>query len=354
MSLYKEREFTEKFDWRLWLSFIKQIMPHKNKMIALIIVMIFNALVDAILPLLTRYAIDNMIIPKDFSGISTFSMVYLAIILFQFVNVYLLIDLAGRVETGMNFDLRSICYRKLQKMSFSYYDRTPTGWIVARMTSDINRLGDIVAWGIVDLVWGIAMIFFVMGVVFTLSWKLALILVSLLPVIAFISIRFQIRLFRSYREVRILNSMITNGVGEGIHGAKTTKTLVRETANLDEFMELNTKMYKSSVKAAVASALFMPLILMVSSVGTGLVLWLGGSAVLAQVIGFGTLVAFISYTMQLFEPISNVARLFAELQNAQAAAERLFSLLDLHPEITDSVQYSEKWEIGRASCRERV
>ncbi len=344
MDTYKEKEFSGKFDKQLWLSLLKQAIPHRKKMIVLGVVMILNAMVDAVLPLLTRYGIDHMIIPRSYAGISTLAAVYLGLILFQFLNVFLLIDIAGRVETGMNFDLRATCYKKLQSMSFSYYDRTPTGWIVARLTSDISRLGDVVAWGIVDLVWGVAMIIFTLCVVFSLSWKLALVLLALMPIIAFISVKFQISLFRSYRKVRKLNSMITNGFGEGIHGAKTTKTLVREEANLTEFMDVNKQMYQHSVKAAVASALFMPLILIVSAAGTGLILWLGGNSVIAGALGFGTLVAFISYTMQLFEPISNVARLFAEMQNAQAAAERVFSLLQLQPEIVSTVPYTEDWK----------
>ncbi|HNX36825.1 MAG TPA: ABC transporter ATP-binding protein [Candidatus Cloacimonadota bacterium] len=344
MNTYQESEYNSRFNWRLWWSLLKQAMPQRGKIIALSIVMVFNALVDAIIPLLTRYGIDHMIIPKRYDGIVGLGLIYLGVILFQFVMVYLLIDLAGRVETGMNFDLRRVCYRKLQSMSFSYYDRTPTGWIVARLGSDISRLGDVVAWGIVDLVWGIAVLIFTLGVVFTLSWKLALIIVGLLPVIAFISIKFQMKMLKSYRLVRKFNSMITSSIGEGIHGAKTTKTLVREEANLTEFQELNRNMYRHSVKAATASALFMPLVLMVSSLGTGLVVWRGGSAVLAGAIGFGTLVAFINYAMQLFEPISNVARLFAEMQSAQAAAERVFSLLELQPEIVDSISFDEKWK----------
>lgn len=344
MNTYQESEYNSKFNWRLWLSLLKQAMPQKQKIIALSIVMIFNALVDTIIPLLTRYGIDKMIIPRSYDGIVGFSLIYLAVILFQFFMVYLLIDIAGRVETGMNYDLRRVCYNKLQSMSFSYYDRTQTGWIVARLTSDISRLGDVVAWGIVDLVWGIAVIIFVLGVVFVLSWKLALILLGLMPLIAIISIKFQMKMLRSYRLVRKYNSLITGSIGEGIHGAKTTKTLVREAENLREFEELNHNMFTHSVKAAMSSSLFMPLILMVSSLGTGLILWTGGNAVLAKLIGFGTLVAFINYTMDLFQPIANVARLFAEMQSAQAAAERVFSLLELQPDIVDSVTWDESWK----------
>jgi len=138
--------------------------------------------------------------------------------------------------------------------------------------------------------------------------------------------------------------MITHSFGEGIHGAKTTKTLVCEDINLQEFQDLSQQMYRSSIRSAITSALFMPMILMVSSLGTGIVVWLGGSAVLAQTISYGTLVAFISYTMHLFEPFSNVVRLFAEMQHAQASAERVFSLINLEPEIISSEAYTPQWE----------
>ncbi|HOA29759.1 MAG TPA: ABC transporter transmembrane domain-containing protein, partial [Candidatus Cloacimonadota bacterium] len=344
MQEYTEKEYTSKFDWSLWLKMLKQLQRHKSKVYLLIVVMIFNALIDTIMPLMTKYGIDHMIIPKQYSGIQTFSLMYFLLIVFQFVNVYLLIDVAGRIETGLNFDLRSKAFRKLQSMSFSYFDRTSSGWIVARVTSDINRLGDVVAWGIVDLIWGFAMIIFVLIVVFTLSWKLALILLGLMPIIAILSHYFQGRMFRLFRQVRRFNSMITHSFGEGIHGAKTTKTLVCEDINLQEFQDLSQQMYRSSIRSAITSALFMPMILMVSSLGTGIVVWLGGSAVLAQTISYGTLVAFISYTMHLFEPFSNVARLFAEMQHAQASAERVFSLINLEPEIISSEAYTPQWQ----------
>lgn len=343
-EIHKEEEFAKNLNWSLWKSIVKQSLPFRRLILLLAGVMVFNALLDAAMPLMSRYAIDKMIIPKSYQGIELFSIGYLALILMQFATVFLLIDVAGRLETGINYELRSKCFRKLQAMSFSYYDRTPTGWIVARITSDINRLGDVFAWGIVDLVWGVATLILVSSIILVLNWKLALILMALIPIMVFISSKFQIKMLRSYREVRKNNSKLTHAFGEGIQGAKTTKTLVREEKNLEEFMELNAKMYSSSMKAALASALFMPLILSLSALGTGIIVARGGNAVLAKSIGYGTLVAFISYTMHLFDPISNVARIFAEMQSAQAAAERVFSLLDLKPEIESNVPMCDKWK----------
>jgi len=340
----KEEEFKKRYDWSLWKNLFVHARPHRRKMMYLAGIMILTAAVDAALPLMTKHAIDKMILPKSFDGIYSFAMIYIGLVVFQFLNIFLLIDVAGRIETGMNYDLRRTCYHKLQQMSFSYYDRTPTGWLVARLTSDISRLGDVFAWGIVDLIWGFAVILLVSVIIFMLNWKLALIIMALIPIMVFVAIKFQILILRSYRQVRKLNSQITNSFGECIHGAKTTKTLVREEANMDEFCQLSKQMYKNSVQAAIRSALFMPIILAISALGTGMIVWIGGSMVLARIIGYGTLMAFIGYAMQIFEPISNVAHHFAEMQNAQAAGERVFSLLKLKPEIISEVELSDEWK----------
>ncbi|MBW6516172.1 MAG: ABC transporter ATP-binding protein/permease, partial [Candidatus Cloacimonetes bacterium] len=314
------------------------------------LVMLFLAGADAITPLLTRYAIDNFIVPQEYQGLFWFGLFYIVLVLFQSFGVLLLIAVAGKIETGLNFNLRRKCYKRLQEMEFAYFDRTPTGWIVARLTSDISRLGDVIAWGIVDFVWGGALMILMATFMFILNWKLALLALALVPLLIYIAGKFQITILRNYRQVRRYNSQITNSFGEGIHGAKTTKTLVREEANLGEFQELNRSMYRYSVKAAVRSALFMPIVLVISTIATGLVIWFGGRQVLAEVIGYGTFVAFISYTLQFFDPVSHLAQIFAEMQNAQAAAERVFSLLELKPKIEDSIPYSEEWSQKRMKC----
>ncbi len=338
----EEQEYRKNFDLKLWQNLLRFTKPHRRLMIILGLVMIGSAGVDTVLPLFTKHAIDHMITPGIFEGVKEFAALYLGIILLQTAFVYLLIDIAGRIETGMNKDLRSTVYRKLQKMSFSYYDRTPTGWLVARLTSDISRLGDVVAWGIVDLIWGLALMIGISVVIFILNWKLALLVLAVIPLMAWISTKFHIRMLRNFRLVRRFNSQITHGFSEGIHGAKTTKTLVREKANLDEFEDLNRQMYRHSLRAIIISALFMPTILVISSIGTGLIIWIGGNMQIAKVIGYGTLVAFIAYTLQFFEPISHVARIFAEMQNAQAAGERVFSLLSLTPEISDEMDLCQE------------
>jgi ATP-binding cassette subfamily B protein len=133
---------------------LRHALPYKKQLIIITLEMVLMAALDSTLPLFTRYAIDKMITPKDTSGLLGFCLLYLVVIVVGLINVAFFIHLTGQVETGMNYDLRRKCFAKLQAMQVGYYDRTPTGWLVARMTSDISRLGDIVAWGIVDMAWG--------------------------------------------------------------------------------------------------------------------------------------------------------------------------------------------------------
>ena len=152
MNRFNEQEFHKNLDLNLWKEVLLQAKPFSKTIWFLGIVMVLVGGLDSIFPLLTKYAIDNFIVPKQYNGIVGFSALYLGVLILNTIFVFLLIALAGKIETGMNNNLRKSCNHHLQKLSFSYYDRTPTGWIVTRLVSDISKLGDVVAWGIVDTV----------------------------------------------------------------------------------------------------------------------------------------------------------------------------------------------------------
>ena len=214
---------------------------------------------------------------------------------------------------------------------------------MARMTSDITRLAETISWSLVDLAWGLSMMLAVTIAMFRLNYKLALITLSVIPFVAMVSFYFQRKILKAQREVRKLNSKITAAYNEDIQGAKTTKTLVREEINLKEFSEITTSMRDSSIRATIVSSIYLPIILTLASIGTALALNYGGKGVIFNTISFGTLVAFISYTTQFYEPIRQIAVIFAELQGAQASAERVFSLLNEEPDIVDTKEVVEKY-----------
>jgi ATP-binding cassette subfamily B protein len=204
------------------------------------------------------------------------------------------------------------------------------------MTSDSQRLGETISWGLVDMVWGGTMMLAIACVMLVLNARLALIALSVVPILVVASMYFQKRILESHRDVRKTNSKISGAYNEGIMGAKTTKTLVREEANLREFSSLTARMRSSSVRTAVFSSLYLPIVLSLGSIGTGLVLWRGGESVAVGAMSYGTHVAFLAYTVQFFEPVRELARVLAELQSAQASAERVLSMIETEPEVKDT------------------
>ncbi|MCP4395688.1 MAG: ABC transporter ATP-binding protein [bacterium] len=335
MNIYQEEEYTKRFDVGLWKKLFPYAKAYKKLFIVLIVVMIVVGGIDAIFPLLSKYAVDHFITPGSLEGLGRFIAIYLAIMIVQALNIWLLIAIAGKIDMGMSYDIRRKGFEHLQKLAFSYYDKTPVGWMMARMTSDTGKLADILAWGVVDLVWGTTMILGICLAMLWLNWKLALITLSVVPPLILLSMFFQQKILNAQRQVRKINSRITAGFNEGISGAKTTKTLVREAENLQEFQVETGGMFRASVQAAIFSSLYLPLVLNIGSVGCGLALWFGGNAVLLEAVSYGTLVAFLSYAVQLFEPVRELARIFAEFQSAQASAERIFTMLETPDEIAD-------------------
>jgi ATP-binding cassette subfamily B protein len=343
MNAFQEQEYTKSFDLSIWKKLLVFIKPYRGKMLLLAFFMVSLAGVDLLFPLMSKIAIDRFVVPKTVEGLSHFALAFLGVIVLQSTNIYFFIKIAGYIEQRLIYDIRKRAFHHLQKLSFNYYDKTPVGWIMARLTSDSQRLGNIISWGLVDMIWGLTLMVGISVVMLVMNWKLALITLTVVPVLAAIAVWFARTILHAFRKVRKTNSRITGAFNEGIGGAKTTKTLVREEANLAEFSELTGTMYRSSVKAAVLSALFLPAILTLGSVGIGIALWLGGNGVIAGVLSYGTLVAFIQYTVQFFEPLMELARMFAELQAAQASSERIFSLLEEEPQIQDSDAVTEKY-----------
>lgn len=343
MTAYTEQEFSRRFDWRLWRKLLGYTWSYKKEMILLAAVMVAVAALDAIFPLFSKYAVDAFIVPGRTEGLWKLIGGFGLITIVQAVNVWLLIAIAGKIEMGLAYDLRRRGFARLQELDLAYYDRTPVGWLMARMTSDNQKLSEIISWGLVDGVWGgISMVTFA-GVMLVLDWRLALVVLSVLPPLVLASGYFQKRILTSHRAVRKLNSEISGAYNEGILGARTTKALAREEANLTEFSGLTGRMRRASIRTAIFSALYLPTVLMLGSIGTGLALSVGGSGVVAGTITYGTLVAFISYTVQFFEPVRELARILTELQSAQAAAERVLSMIETEPEITDSPEVRARY-----------
>lgn len=347
-NTFQEEVFSKGFNLELWKKLIHYAKPYRGRLIVLSLFMAALAGGDAVIPLLQRYAIDNFIMEHNVQGTVMFYVVYSLVIIVQMIVVKLMITSAGVVETGICYDIRKDGFEHLQALSFSYYDTTPVGWMMSRLTSDIWRLGNTLSWGLVDFSWGFCMMIVSSVVMLVLEWKLALMTFIVVPILFIVSVYFQKRILFSHRDIRKNNSLITAAFNEGIQGVKTTKTLVREAENLKDFQGLTAEMNRKSIKAATFSAIYMPIVLLLGSIGAGIALWQGGNRVMNDTISYGTLAAFITYAIQFFYPIRDMARIFTDLQSAQASAERVLSLLETKPDIQDSSEVIGRYGLNNA------
>lgn len=279
--------------------------------------------------------IDIGILGENRTVLMDIAVRYGLLIFVQAANVFGFIYLAGVLGERIQYDLRKTSFNHLQALSLSYYDRTPVGWIMSRITSDSERIAQLVTWGLLDIVWAFFNIVTAVTFMLFINWKLALIVFTIIPVLVVVAAQFKKRILVEFRIVRKLNSKITASYNENITGVRVVKALRREEENLREFGDLTNDMYKAGYKAAWLSALFLPSVQFISSIAIGAIALYGGLQAQLGDITIGGIHAFISYIIFMIWPVQDLARVYAELQHAIASAERVFSLIDSIPEISD-------------------
>lgn len=334
-SYFDEEEFETRFNGKTLVRILQLTLPHLKWVIGFLLTIAIVAGLDSIGTYLVKMVIDNGILAGNREMLVNILIIYGANIFVQSISTFLFIYLAGILGERIRYDLRKKMFNHLQALSLNYYSKTPVGWIMARVTSDSERVADLVTWGLVDTTWGLMSIITSMIFMVAINWKLALIVLALLPVLFFIATKFQRWILASYRNVRKTNSKIVGAYNENITGVRVIKALGREEGNLTEFKGITDKMYHSAFRAAWLSALFLPSVQIISALAVGAVVWYGGSQVQIGALTVGGIQAFVSYITFMMWPIQDLARVFAEMQQAIASAERMFSLIDSQPQILD-------------------
>lgn len=332
----EEDVFSARLDLQLWSRVFRHAFPYKRLLIPLAISAVAIALVDASFALVTRWAVDDVVEAAGTLSLGPQIAVYAFLTFALAFGVWIFITAAGGLANNMSHDIRKECFKRIQELEFAYFDHRPTGWLISRLTSDCDKLSRIIAWGTLDLVWASCLVVIISIVLLVLNPLLGLLVLSVLPPLIFVSAYFQKKLLLSSRDTRKYNSLITASFAEALQGLRTSKALVREEANLREFEGLSTRMYQSSMQNALQSAVYIPIVLTIGSVAAGIALWRGGAGFQAETLSLGTLVAFIFYAGQFFNPINQIAQTLVQMQGAQAAGERVLSLLDTVPGIADS------------------
>ena len=332
---FEEEEFSTEFDGRTLLRILAQAKPHWRWVAGFLLMIAVVTTTDSYFTFLSKRIIDEGILAGNRAALTGIVITYGALIIVQAIFVFCMIFLVGVLGEQVQYDLRRKMFNHLQDLSFSYFDRTPVGWIMTRVTSDSERIAQLVTWGLLDSALGVMGVTTAMIFMLIINWKLALVVFAVVPVLLVVAAQFKKRIIVQYRLVRKINSKITGAYNENITGVRVVKALCREEENLHEFGQLTGDMYRASYRAAWLSALFLPSVQLISAMAVGSVVWYGGLQVQWGGMTVGGIQAFISYVTFMLWPIQDLARVYAEMQHAIASAERVFSLIDSLPGVTD-------------------
>lgn len=319
------------------------LRPYYKTIAVMVILGVFSSLADSIYPLFTSYALDTFVAGKTLRGIVPFSLLYLLLMaVTEAVNYYCLYK-CGVVEMKVDRDLRNASFNHLQTLSFSYFNQNNVGYIHARVMSDTGKIGELVAWRLMDFVWEASYILFVIVMMLAINVRLAAWTLLIFPAGVLIITYFQRRLVEGNRKIREINSTITGNFNEGITGARSIRTLVIEKLMQRDFEKDTTRMRKASIKTTHYSALFASVVTMLSSFALAVVLWRGGKLTMNGVIRLGTLSVFMSYAVGMLEPVQNVIQTLAAFISIQVNIERFTKLLEVKSDVADSKEVIEKY-----------
>jgi ATP-binding cassette subfamily B protein len=335
---FEEEDFKTQFSGKTIKRIAQQAQPYWKWVTGFLLLIGVVSFQDAVFTYISKMIIDEGIVPGDRARLTQLISIYTGMIFIQAAAVFGFIYLAGILGERIQYDLRRKLFNHLQALSFSYFDKTPVGWIMSRVTSDSSRIAELVTWGLIDITWASLNLTIALVFMFIINWQLALVMSLILPILIVIAGQFQKRILTSFREVRRLNSKLTGVYNENITGVRVVKALTREEKNLQEFDELASSLYHSAYRAAWLSALFLPIVQIVGATALGAIVWYGGWQITVGGLTVGGLQAFISYLTFMLFPIQDLARVYAGMQSSVASAERIFSLVDASPEVVDRPQ----------------
>ena len=340
------------FSLKTWMRLGVYFKGMRKDIASALTVIILATLGEAAYPLFIRHAVNSFVVPETSDGIVPFAAAYVGVVILVGILIYFWVKLLIVVEMNMSRMIRRDCFVHLQKLPLSYHNVNSVGYLIGRVMSDTERISGMISFGLSGLMESVFHVVFSIVFMLFLSPALASIIILVVFGAAIIAWIFQKKILAIGRQVRETNSQISGAYNEGITGSKTSKTLVIEDINSEEFSKLSDRMHLESVRSSRLSALMSPIIMSLGSLALSIILYRGGVLVGSQLLDFGILSAFIAYASSVIGPIVRVSGTMAEMVNAQVGIERIMGLLDQPITISDAAQVTEKYGDTFAPKRE--
>ncbi len=349
---HEEEKGAKAFDPHLTRRLFTYLRPYRMRATFSVFLVILSSLFEIAGPAITAVAIDLYVKPlrgsnplgvsarvgdwmaahgmnfDPLTGINVAAGLYVFTLVGGFAILYTQMVLMNLMGQYVMYDLRKQIFGHLQRLDVQFFDRNPVGRLITRVTTDVDALNDLFTAGFVAIFGDVFVLVGIVGVLFWMNWRLALVLFSITPFIVLVSIWFRRGARITYRQVRTRIAAINAFLQEHISGMATVQLFNREEKEAGRFDDLNARHRDANIDSIFYYAVFYPVIELIETIGIALIVWYGGGQVIQSTLSVGALVAFFQYAQRFYEPISDLSEKYNILQAAMAASERVFKLLD--------------------------
>ncbi len=306
-----------------------------KKLYVLMFVVVISGLLQAVVPLSIKLLTDDFITKQNLRGFIIAGLSFFSLVVISTLAIYSFYVFGGKLEYQVSKDIRKSVFEKIEKFSITNIKKYEIGELISRLTSDVQKLSEVFSWGVMDACHSIIVLLFSIAIMLYLSFTLTVMLFLMLPIIYIVTLLFQKNILKFQRKVRDYNSKIIRSYTESLSYIKTIKALGIEEKKKKEFVVFNEKYRKYNLKSILISAIFVPTVMFIASIGVGFAFNFSSISVMKHVMTYGAFLSFLTYSFQIFEPFKMLAQIFADLKSAQASAERVFQILYEDDEIIE-------------------
>ncbi len=324
------------YDSKLMRRLLQYVKPYKKYVITAIILNIIVAGLGPLRPVLTKIAFDDKISNKDFNGLLVISALLFGSLILQAIIQYFLTYYTELIGQKIVYDLRMQIFSHVQKLALRYFDKTPVGRTVTRVTNDVDSLNEMFSSGIVNVFSDVFVIIWIFIFMFSMAWDLSLVTLSVLPILVYATVVFRRKVRETYRDVRLHLARLNSYMQERVTGMNIVQIFSKEKDEFKKFTSINDDNKIVNIKSIFYYAVFFPVVELLSAISIGLIIWYGGGSVIQSHLTVGVLFAFLQFTEMFWRPIKDLSDKYNILQGAMASSERIFKLLDDDTIIRDS------------------
>jgi hypothetical protein len=306
-----------------------------KKLYMLMFIVVISGLLQAVVPLSIKLLTDDFITKQNLRGFIIAGLSFFLIVVISTLAIYIFYVFGGKLEYQVSKDIRKSVFEKIEKFSITNIKKYEIGELISRLTSDVQKLSEVFSWGVMDACHSIIVLLFSIAIMLYLSFTLTVMLFLMLPIIYIVTLLFQKNILKFQRKVRDYNSKIIRSYTESLSYIKTIKALGIEEKKKNEFVSFNEKYRKYNLKSILISAIFVPTVMFIASIGVGFAFNFSSISVMKNIMTYGAFLSFLTYSFQIFEPFKMLAQIFTDLKSAQASAERVFQILYEDDEIIE-------------------